>query len=130
MCLPVTLTSGFCLLGCFGGNPLLLTSCQVLSTSCYLPVTLTSGFCLLGCFGGNPLLLTSSHVLYSGLSLVGRFRRSSSTARGVSRWSARSGRHVVLFPKTNGSPAPLLFLSCSVQSSTMRQTALPLLCCF
>ena len=44
----------------------------------------------------------------------GKDAQQTPSARGVSRWSARSGRHVVLCPEldaeTNASPSPLLFL--------------------
>ena len=42
----------------------------------------------------------------------GKDAQQTPSARGVSRWSARSGRHVVLCPEldaeTNASPSPLL----------------------
>ena len=59
VCLPVTLTPGCCLLACLGGNPLLLTSLQVLQTSCSV----------WRCFSSNLLLLTSSQVVQTSFSV-------------------------------------------------------------
>ena len=58
-------------------------------------------------------LKTSSNAL-SFHHVGGKDAQQTPSARGVSRWSARSGRHVVLCPEldaeTNASPSPLLFL--------------------